>query len=117
MGSLVGQQVPFFWPFPGPRILPTKQGRGPQKHLKSPACPWEVPKEEVEDEMEILRKLDHPHIVRLFEWFEKLVLFLSRVGGNVRPFENMKIGFWNISLLSIVSMFESWACGSFQWKG
>ena len=32
----------------------------------------EVPKEEVEDEMDILRKLDHPHIVRLFEWFETL---------------------------------------------
>lgn len=32
----------------------------------------EVPKEEVEDEMNILRKLDHPHIVRLFEWFEPL---------------------------------------------
>ncbi|CAE7203737.1 CPK4 [Symbiodinium sp. CCMP2592] len=30
----------------------------------------EVPKEEIEREMEVLRKLDHPHIVRLFEWFE-----------------------------------------------
>ncbi|CAK8991438.1 Calcium-dependent protein kinase 1 (PbCDPK1) [Durusdinium trenchii] len=41
----------------------------------------EVPKEEVEDEMDILRKLDHPHIVRLFEWFESEDDFLLVMEG------------------------------------
>merc|ERR1719359_1862919 len=29
-----------------------------------------APGEELEDEVELLRKLDHPHIVRIFEFFE-----------------------------------------------
>ncbi|CAJ1411445.1 unnamed protein product [Effrenium voratum] len=55
----------------------------------------EVPKEEVEDEINLLRKLDHPHIVRLFEWFETaddflLVMEGARAGDLGRALQRAK---------------------------
>ncbi|CAL1134794.1 unnamed protein product [Cladocopium goreaui] len=55
----------------------------------------QVPKEEVEDEMNILRKLDHPNIVRLFEWFEAdddflLVMEGARAGDLGRALQRAK---------------------------
>eukprot|EP00434_Breviolum_minutum_P009068 symbB.v1.2.007984.t1/scaffold496.1/size195705/8 len=55
----------------------------------------QVPKEEVEDEMNILRKLDHPNIVRLFEWFEAdddflLVMEGAKAGDLGRALQRAK---------------------------
>eukprot|EP00434_Breviolum_minutum_P034694 symbB.v1.2.030709.t1/scaffold3491.1/size55518/5 len=47
-----------------------------------------VPAEEVQSELEILKKLDHPHVLRCFEWFEQEDSFLLVVeaaeGGDLR---------------------------------
>lgn len=47
----------------------------------------QVPREEIEKEMDILKNLDHPHVVRMFEWFEtdrsfQLVMEAAR-GGDL----------------------------------
>jgi len=47
-----------------------------------------VPSEEVEQELDTLRRLDHPHIVRVYEWFESDVAYLlvleAAEGGDLK---------------------------------
>ncbi|CAE7364105.1 CPK27, partial [Symbiodinium natans] len=47
-----------------------------------------LPEEEVQSELEILKKLDHPNVLRVFEWFEEEFSFLlvveAATGGDLR---------------------------------
>ncbi|CAJ1360892.1 unnamed protein product, partial [Effrenium voratum] len=47
-----------------------------------------VPAEEVQSELEILKRLDHPNVLRVFEWFEQedsfLLVLEAAEGGDLR---------------------------------
>lgn len=55
---------------------------------KLPKEETNVPAEEVQMELEILKKLDHPNVLRCFEWFEEEASFLlvleAAEGGDLR---------------------------------
>lgn len=63
----------------------TKKQRVAKTILKSDA---KVPSEEIAMELNTLKRLDHPHVVRLFEWFETSENFLfvmqAAVGGDLK---------------------------------
>mmetsp|Transcript_34673 Transcript_34673/g.79419 ORF Transcript_34673/g.79419 Transcript_34673/m.79419 type:complete len:887 (-) Transcript_34673:32-2692(-) len=57
---------------------------------KKIAVNTQVPSEEIGNELDVLKKLDHPNVVRVFEWFEAEDAFYlvmeAAAGGDLRRF-------------------------------
>lgn len=72
----------------GDCLLVTHRKSGKKLVCKKVESNAQIPAEEVHSELDVLKRLDHPHVVRVFEWFESadayfFVLEYAR-GGDLR---------------------------------